>query len=167
METTKGKITFEQADFTEAPWSRSDCHGPVRKSNNAHNEYRSDKKPGERPLNRASRNEYQYYYDWQGAMKIAHTDWGFESKVKALRAVQADFDYLRQWVNDEWCYVFITVTYEGETDNIGGVETYENYHLECANKMLADLIARVDAQKAKESNEREYWNSRDVCTIGA
>lgn len=165
MKTEKGSITFDYDKFCETPWESSDCHGPVRKSNNAHNEYRSDKKPGERPLNCASRNEYQYYYDWQEAMKIARTDWGCKTKTKALEAVQTDFNYLRGWVNDEWYYVVITVEYEGETDCMGMVETYNDYHLACGKEMLADLIALVDAQKAKESNEREYWASRDVCTV--
>lgn len=162
METTKGKITFEQDDFTDAPWSRSDCHGPVRKSNNAHNDYRSDKKPGERPLNCASRNEYQYYYAWQRAMEIAVSDWGCKDKAEALAAVQADFDYLQGWINDDWHYVFVTVTYEGETYTIGGVETWEDYHITFANEMLADLIARVE----KEKENVEYWHARDICTVG-
>lgn len=166
METKKGTIKFDYDEYVESPWENSDMHGPVRKSNNAHNEYRSDKRPGERPLNRAGRNEYQFYYDWQEAVKIAVEDWGFESKAKALEMVQRDFDYLQQWINGEWYYVFVTVTYEGETDTIGGVETWEDYHITCANEMLDDLIERFDAQKAKENTEREYWNSRDVCTVG-
>jgi hypothetical protein len=165
MKTEKGTITFDYDEFCEPPWESSDCHGPVRKSNNAHNEYRSDKKPGERPLNSASRNEYQYYYDWQEAMKMAKRDnWNtapYDAPNKALRAVQQDFDYLRGWVNNKWHYVFVTVEYEDQTESIGGVETYNDYHIEYGNEMLADLIARVE----KEKQNREYWNSRDVCTV--
>lgn len=165
MKTEKGSITFAHDEFSDAPWDYSDGHGPVRKSNNKHNEYRSDKKPGERPLNSASRNEYQFYYDWQKAMQMARRDeWNtepYDAPNKALRAVQQDFDYLRGWVNNKWYYVFVTVEYEGETESLGGVETYNDYHIECANEMLADLIARVE----KEKQNREYWNSRDVCTV--
>jgi len=161
MNTEKGSITFEFDEFGDAPWENSDCHGPVRKSNNGHNAYHSDKKPGERPLNSADRNAYQFYYDLQKAMKMAIKDWGHKTKADALRAVQQDFDYLRGWVNNKWYYVFVTVEYEGETESLGGVETYNDYHIECGNEILADLIARVE----KEKTDREYWNSRDICTV--
>lgn len=161
MKTEKGSITFAHDEFSDAPWDYSDGHGPVRKSNNAHNEYHSNKRPGERPLNSADSNEYQFYYDWQKAMKMAVKDWGFKTKSEALKAVQRDFDYLRGLVNTDWHYVVVTVEYEGETDSIGGVETFNDYHIEFGNEMLADLIARVE----KEKQNREYWNSRGVCTV--
>lgn len=165
MKTEKGSITFAHDEFSDAPWENSDGHGNVRKSSKAHNVYYSDKLPGERPLNKPARGEYQYYYDWAGAMKMAKRDsWNaapYDAPNKALRAVQQDFDYLRGWVNGEWSYVFVTVEYEGETDSIGGVETFNDYHIECGNEMLADLIAQV----ATEKRNIEYWNSRDVCTV--
>jgi hypothetical protein len=165
MKTEKGSITFEFDEFSDAPWDSSDYHGPVRKSDNAHNKWDSDKRPGERPLNSANPNEYQFYYDWQKAMQTAkHEGWNtapYDAPNKALRAVQQDFDYLRGWVNNKWYYVFVTVEYEGETESLGGVETYNDYHIECANEMLADLIARVE----KEKTDREYWNSLDICTV--
>lgn len=172
MKTEKGTITFDYDIFCETPWEYSDCHGPVRKSNNAHNEYRSDKRPEERPLNSADRNEYQFYYDWQKAMKIAIKDWGCPTKTKALEAVQDDFEYLRGWVNNEWYYVVITVEYEGEIESMGMVETYGNYHLACGKEMLESLIASVTHRKLiawrsalKEARARKYWASRDVCTV--
>ena len=165
MNTENGSITFEFDEFSGAPWEFSDCHGPVRKSNNGHNAYSSDKRPGERPLNSADRNAYQFYYDWQKAMKMAKRDgWNaapYDAPNKALRAVQRDFDYLRGWVNGEWSYVFVTVEYEGETESVGAVETYNDYHMEMGNEMLANLIARVEKERA----ERDYWGSRDVCTV--
>lgn len=161
MKTEKGSITFAHDEFSDAPWDYSDGHGTVRKSNNKHNEYRSDKRPGERPLNSADRNAYQFYYDWQKAMKMAVKDWGFKTKSEALKAVQRDFDYLRGWLNDNWSYVFVTVEYEGEKESVGGVETFNDYHIEMGNEMLADLIARLE----KEKTDREYWNSRDICTV--
>lgn len=165
MNTEKGSITFEVDEFSDAPWDYSDHHGPVRKSDNAHNKYHSDKRPGERPLNRADRSQYQYYYDWQQAMKMAKRDnWNtapYDAPNKALRAVQQDFEYLRGWINGEWYCVFVTVEYEDQTESLGGVETYNDYHIECGNEILADLIARVE----KEKTDREYWNSRDICTV--
>lgn len=158
---TKGTITFEYDEFSDAPWVDADGHGPVRKSNNAHNKWDSDKRPGERPLNRADRSQYQFYYDWQKAMKMAVKDWGFKTKSEALKAVQSDFKYLQDWINGKWNYVFVIVEYEGEKESVGAVETYNDYHIECGNEILANLIARVE----KEKVEREYWNSRDVCTV--
>lgn len=165
MKTEKGSITFEHDEFSDAPWEYSDGHGPVRKSNNGHNAYSSDKRPGERPLNSADRNEYQFYYDWQKAIKMAKRDnWNtapYDAPNKAMRAVQQDFEYLSDWINGKWNYVFVTVEYEGEADSIGGVETFNDYHIEYGNEMLKDLIARVE----KEKVAREYWASRDVCTV--
>ena len=170
------------------PWENADGHGPVRKSNHRHGvnwSTNGDKQPGERPLNCPDRNEYQFYYDWQSAMKIAKRDgWNaapYDAPNKALRAVQADLDFLRSFLNEEWGYVGIVCTVldaEGEettdADSCWGFETFKDYHL-TAGKELAESLAEA-VHKAKldnwryalrEARQRKYWASRDVVSIGA
>lgn len=171
---------FHDAD-SGTPWENAEGHGPVRTSNYRH----GDKKPGERPMNCPDRNEYQFYYDWQQSMKIAKRDgWNtapYDAPNKALRAVQADFDFLRGFLNEEWGYVGIVCTVldaEGEettdADSCWGFETFKDYHL-TAGKELAESLAEA-VHKAKldnwryalrEARQRKYWASRDVVTIGA
>lgn len=162
-------VSFEYDEFGESPWACCDGHGPVRRSNVSHWKRETDKKPGERPMNSPGRNEYQFYYDWQTAMKIAIRDgWNtqpYDAPSKALRAVQADFDYLAGFVNGHWEYVVVTVTDDetGESDSLGMVETYRDYHLLQAQEMVQGLYDRL----AEEESEVAYWQARDVQTIGA
>lgn len=174
-------------DGDSTPWD-DDGHGPVRKSNHRHGvnwSTNGDKKPGERPLNCPDRNEYQFYYDWQQAMKIAKRDgWNaapYDAPNRALRAVQADFDFLRGFLNDQWHYAGIVCTVldtDGdeteETDSCWGFETLNNYH-ETEGKSMAESLAE-SVHKTKlanwrialhEARARKYWASRDVVTVGA
>lgn len=161
------RVEFSQEDCPDFPWENSDCHGPVRKSTRHHIDGRSDKAPGERPLNSPDRNEYQFYYDWAEACRIAKRDvWNtqpFDAPNKVQRAVQADYDYLRRYLSGDWQYVFITVTCEetGDSDSIGMVETYNDYHCDMARDMAKDLAISI----AGENKEADYWRQRDLDTM--
>lgn len=146
------------------PWDREDGHGPVRRSDYRHGPYGSDKGPGERPLNDPDRNCYQYYYDWQGAMEIAKREgWNaepYDAPDKVRRAVQADFDYLRGWLHDDWHYAGVVCTIvdnegdpvkvDGERfeESVWGFETLKDYHLtagrELADELVQTYLAEVD-----------------------
>lgn len=107
-------VAIVDDDDATPPWEREEGHGDV-------SEWVSrDKAPGERELN-ADRGSKRFY-DWQGAMKRAKAqDWGLGPAEMAElaeelgrkptagqireRAVQRDFDRLRQWCNDHWRYV--------------------------------------------------------------
>lgn len=147
-------ISFETDPYSDMPWDYSEGHGPVRKSNNSHRSQRSDKKPGERPLNSPGRHEYQYYYDWRKACKLAHTDgWNcepYDAPNRIQRAVQSDFDYLRAYLAQDWEYVVVTVECDGETDSMASVETYKNYHFETAQEMARELVDRIRDARAAE-----------------
>jgi hypothetical protein len=144
------RVNFEQEQYPELPWNFCDCHGPVRQSNKPHRDGYGDKHPGERPLNSPDRNEYQFYYNWEEAMKIAKRDiWNtkpYDAPNKALRAVQADFDYLRGFLDDDWCYLTVTVTdvETGEDDSLGMVESIGECARECACEIGA-YMARTYA----------------------
>lgn len=154
------RVHFDYDDWSSAPWEDYDGHGPVRKENQPHRNGYSTKRPGERPLNRADRNEYQFYYDWQEAMRIAKRDgWNtapYDAPNKALRAVQADFDYLSAWCNNEWQYVIVTVDLmndNGETiesDSIGMVESWKDYDSEIAYQIADALIHQHQETLRKE-----------------
>lgn len=154
-------VKFEYDYDADAPWDGCDGHGAVRQSNRAHAEGRSDKRPGERPLNHAGRNEYQFYYNWQGACELARTDgWNaepYDAPGRILRAVQADFDYLRGYVNQDWQYVGVIVTLldengeeTGESDALWSVETYEDYH----HTVAAELAAEIDARQIRLAKQQ-------------
>lgn len=158
----------------DAPWDNCTGRGPVRKSLSPHTEHRSDKRPGERPLNSPDRNEYQYYYDWQTACKEAKRDgWDaapFGESHHVHRAVKADFAYLRGYVQNDWIYVGVCIEDSNGNvlDTLWGVETHKDYHRTCAREMVAACVdTRLVAQRAarRESRERNYWASRDVVTV--
>lgn len=95
-------------------------------------------------------------------------------------AVRRDFEFLRQWCNDQWEYTWVKVTLlrtndEGElvederfSDSVGGVESYKDHHVEVAFECAKSLIFQVKtAQEAnkREELERRHWAERDVPTI--
>ena len=170
------------------PWENDEGCGPVRKSNHRHGvnwSTNGDKKPGERPLNCPDRNEYQFYYDWKEAMKIAKRDgWNaapYDAPNRALRAVQADFDFIRGFLNDDWHYVGIVCTVldsDGDettdADSCWGFETFKDYHLAAGKELAESLAESVHKSKLenwryalREARNRKYWASRDVVTTGA
>jgi hypothetical protein len=94
------------------PWQEEDGHGPV--SEWVHR----DKRPGERTLcaDRSSKR----FYDFQAAIALAKRD-GWDAPPyqtgtpgeQAVRAVEADFDWLRRWCQDDWHWVGHVVTIAG------------------------------------------------------
>lgn len=172
------RVSYFYDSDSDAPWDNCDGHGPVRKSRHRHSYGNSDKRPGERPMNRASSNEYQFYYDWQAAMKIAEKDgWNaepYEAPGRALRAVESDFKFLKAWVNDEWQYVGVKVemldedgelTHDFET--MWGVETWKDYHEECAKEMAEALVKSHKEDLAKAALQERIDNRyRDAMNLG-
>lgn len=168
------RIDYFYDDCADYPWQRADGHGPVRRSRYSHSEGHSDKRPGEVPLNRTDRNQWQFYYDWQAAMKAAKKEhWNtapYDAPNKALRAVQSDFDFLRAYLAQEWGYVGIVCTLlddeggdTGESDSCWGFETFKDYHLEAGQEMARELCESA----SKEAENVAYWASRDVVTVEA
>ena len=168
MEIKGVEVCIEYLDDSDSdpPWDNSDGHGPVRISRTVNYTGRHTKRPGERPMNSPCRNQYQYLYDWQEACRLARKDgWNtepYDAPNQVARAVQADFDFLRGWINDDWRYVGVRVTIPGTSfeDSLWGVETYKDYHETCAKEQAEELVTAYLA----EQKEVEYWNSRDVVT---
>ena len=147
----RGGVTFrvrlEDDDMQEAPWDRGDGHGPVRQIRS-----RDSKAPGERIL--ADDRFHYWVYDWQAACKLARKDgWNaapFDAPHRIERAVQADFDYLRRWLTDDWCYIGVVVERlddEGSTvadRALWGIESdAHDYISEVAAELADELLAEV------------------------
>ncbi len=133
------------------PWIEHDGHGPVTDWTTRR------KRPGERILNE-NRGSYRYY-DFQTAVKIARRD-GWDADPiqpesrgeRAARAAEADFQYLRAWCRDEWCFVGVVlkvskagVTLDPAAASLWGIESNSNDHghdylTEVANELLPEAL---------------------------
>lgn len=137
-----------------APWENSEGHGPVS------DWVRRDKLPGELVLNE-DRGFRRYYY-FAEACRIArregwdtppYKDDRLTARQRAARAARADYEFLRQWCDDEWQYVGVIVTLlddEGApsevTDSLWGVETYNDYHRDQARELAENLARGVGSE---------------------
>ena len=85
-------------------------------------------------------------------------------------AVQADFDYLKSWCDDEWRYVGLLVTLvkpDGTLDEspegiIWGVPGNDLEHIRTVAFQIASELA---SEFSSELSEVAYWQSRDVVTV--
>lgn len=138
-------IEVDYDEFEGPPWSRYDGHGPVSDWTTR------DKKPSEVVL--SSIGGSNLYYDFSRAMKKAKEErwdaapYGQGTKgERAERAVRADIKYLRDYIDNVWVYVTLSVTLRGSgyTTSLGGVEYdySENGHWMTEVHLMADeLIA--------------------------
>jgi hypothetical protein len=132
------------------PWIENDGHGVVSEWT------RRAKRPGERVL--ASDHGSYRYYDFQESMKIALRDgWGYggasegatRKQITAL-AVEADFERLRRWCADQWCWIGVIVTDEltGEDSSLWGIESDAGDIDEIAFDLANDMFPLAEAHEA-------------------
>lgn len=142
-------VTIERDDCIGAPWDEHDGHGEVSEWTTR------AKMPGEMVLceDRGSRR----FYDFAGACQIARRD-GWDAKPyntgqetkrqQAAKAAMADFERLRGWCNDEWSWVYVTVTakcdccgdFTGRSETLGGIESDCGDYLDDIVRELAEEI---------------------------
>lgn len=182
----RAEIETEQDIDMGPPWKEHDGHGIV-------SEWATrDKAPGERVL--AHDGRHKRYYDVAGTILIAKRDgWGvseydsrgsyigpkeFKTKgAKAAAAVEHDFEHLRRWCADQWCWIGVQVkVFRGDeeigSDSLWGVESEGNYWKEIGEDM-ARAIAESDLKKRQqtwrnalfERREARAWAERDVRTV--
>lgn len=148
------KVSFPYDDDGSAPWERGDGYGIVSDWTSR------DKRPGEVRIS-SDRGSYRYY-DWAGSIAKAKAEgwdaapYGTGTKgEQAVRAVKADFEFLRGWCNDEWRFVIVKVTCtddEGDElaeDICGGFETFKDYHEEAAWEMIEQMAETVRENLAR------------------
>lgn len=172
---------FDDPDM-DPPWENDDGRGKVRKTNSRHRDGDSDKRPGERPLNQPDRHAYQFHYDWKEATQRARKDgWNtepYDAPCRVQRAVEADFQFIRAYLRQDWEYVGIVVKILDDDgaviaeDSCLGFETHKDYHKESAKEMAEALVDSYFEQQEeelaadiKEAAERLFWEERDVVTV--
>lgn len=155
-------VRFERDEDMQAPWEEHDGHGIVIDWTTE----TPDDGQDWRVLTRERIGRSTHYYDFNESVQIAIRDqWGTEDGKRpgetdleyATRAVEADYEYLRAWCNDEWEYVFVAVELiepahlrsESYRDSCGGVETYKNYHETHANEVIDGLVQSIMVDRAK------------------
>lgn len=132
---------FDDHTGCKPPWEEEDGHGPVRHLY-AHYGIKGLKHPGERVLHQDGRN--YWLYNWQGAARLARTEWGAKD---INEAVQADFDYLKSFLQGDWHYVgvgYVEVEADGTfpeengpyyRNAVWGFESTSDFH-EIANELV-------------------------------
>lgn len=149
--TIKGfKITarLEHDPDAGTPWENCDGHGPVTGWTHR------TKRPSERIL--CEDHDARRYYDIAEAVKIAGRDgWdappygGTDIGKRVVRAVEADFQRLRAWCNDEWYYVAVVlsvsrngITLDKHAASLCGIESDSGEHLtDTANELVDEALA--------------------------
>ena len=139
------------------PWEEHCGHGVVSEWT------QRAKRPGEVAIaGDGPRGCPRRYYDIQESTKIARRD-GWDAKPyggtrgeKAARAVEADFERLRQWCEGHWCWVSLVVTplcqccgepMEGEAQWLGGIEgdSGEDYFAGEARELAEEWLSQQRA----------------------
>ena len=152
--TMSFRIEWVYDSDSDAPWVREDGHGPV-------SDWTSDPKaPGQMVLC-TDRRMYRYY-DFAEAVKLARRD-GWDTKPYGTRkpgerahaAAMADYNYLRQWCNQQWQYCGIVVTLlgaDGEPDvdaSLWGIEdglsSMSEYHEEVIGELIHECLSQITA----------------------
>jgi len=147
------RVYIEPDDCGDTPWERSEGHGKVRTISEHYRCDTTQKKPGERVLYTGGNKVW--LYDWQDACKQARKDgWNappYDAPNRIERAVQADFDFLRGWLNDDWWYVGVCVAMVNEDDEditekytnaLWGIESNADEYLD---ETAHELAGQVEA----------------------
>ena len=149
-------------DDNGAPWENSDGNCEVtRAPHNYGTEYGPSKQPGEFVFHRGDCRQWSYCVNLPDCLATARADkWGIDDKTRAkfvrdnsraptvrevaLLAVLANIEYLRGWCADDWQYVGVVVSCEGETAALWGVESFGDYiRDEVAPELADEIIPRL------------------------
>jgi hypothetical protein len=78
------------------------------------------------------RHGFEKYYDVWETLKIAAAQWGVpaDDKDALMKAVISDYEYVKGWYNNDWCWAYLQVTLlnsdgeelTGHTASLGGFE---------------------------------------------
>jgi len=149
-----------------APWEENDGHGPVR------DDYRRSKRPGEIVLSEAGGRAVYRLYDFAAALKMAREDgWdaapyhaafhGETKRQQAVRAVNEDIEYLRDWCEDRWHWCGYAVTIEGTSyhDSLWGIESTS------IDEMESEAVGNARSWLDSELANRADAEARDIVTV--
>lgn len=158
------RVKFEHDGDMGPPWKECDGHGVVSEWT------RRDPDKGERVL--CSDHHSRRYYDFKASIKRAIEEgWrahdepaptkaetviegmgGNRREIirRAKRAVEADFEYLYGWCNDQWEYLIVEVEWVDDPDvstSLGGVESLNDYHQEVVWELVDELMSRIEVDE--------------------
>ena len=156
------RVTLEHDHDHGAPWEEEDGHGPVSEWKRwcEGQGVKPPKRAGERILV-WDRGSYRTY-DMQAAIALAKAE-GWDAKPyggtageRAARAVEADFQRMRAWCNDEWSYVGVIVELLDdngdalcETASLWGIESdCAEYINEVAHELASEVLANLESRAA-------------------
>ena len=137
------------------PWREHDGHGIVSDWTTR------SKSPGEMVLSK-DRNSKRYY-DFQESVKIARRDgWNTEpynwptKGAQAHAATMSDFEYIKGWCNNEWCWITIKVELLDDSGDLipdteeylGGIESKGDYWLEPAKDLAGEIVYKLQGMAA-------------------
>lgn len=178
----------------EPPWESSDGHGVVTDWMDTLDRDEADAQ-NLRPL--SSDHGRTRYYDFAASIRIALKDkWGLGdeemAKQRAMwekeptpeqithRAVQLDYEYIRDWCQDGWEYVGVIVTLEGtEIDrSLWGIESNAEHYInetigELAGEIVRTAYVELSAARGKlgellkQVRKAEKLYAREVATHAA
>lgn len=163
---TRYRVEITPDEFSETPWDYCDGHGDVSDWTTR------DKKAGELVLNTDGTNKR--FYNFQGAVKKAKAE-GWDAKPyktgtkgeQAVRAVMADYKYLKAWCEDEWHYAVLHVVLldsEGEIaeydDYLGGVEF--GYGMKYWREEAANMAEELERTLETATDKQLTW-LRSTC----
>ena len=108
--------------------------------------------------NRNNRARNYIWYDVWESLKLAKTEWGHKTDEDAQAAVEADFQYLHGWYDDEWFWCAVSVYAIGEDgepeeDSVSRVGGYESRICDDADRreefeeVIEDGIHNVETHK--------------------
>lgn len=154
-------VTTERDTDTGAPWVENDGHGPVSEWTTR------NKRAGEMVLCRDRQS--CRFYDYQEAVKIAKRDvWGLPeyaikenngvpftpAQIAGLAALH-DYEYLRKWCADEWCYIGVIATApDGETASLWGIESNDDAYIdEVAKELAIQLNSEYQDRQTEEATQ--------------
>lgn len=138
------RVSVEPDENMGAPWEEHDGHGIVSEWTTR------EKAPGEMVL--CTDHGSRRFYDFAATVKIARKErWGAEGATAGERAhlaALADFNRLRAWCNDQWCWVGVMVEIDegyGDDarpmrDSLWGIESDGDYWRHVAAELANDLL---------------------------
>ncbi len=111
-----------------------------------------------RLLNDRNQRRYNYvWYDVWESLKKAKKEWGHKTDEAAMAAVEADYEHLRGWYDNDWCWCVVSVYPVDEDGNklddagahLGGVESLvlNDDQREYFEEIITDKIEELEYEK--------------------
>ena len=111
------------------------------------------------------RSQSGIYYDYLASLNRAHTEWGIQDHDDVVRIVEADFEWLKGWYNDDWHWIAVSAApIDPDTDvvlnehrqHIGGYESsiLESHRDVWREEAIREIISEIE------------WTRRNVAHPG-